>query len=138
MTFAGELLTMAEQLIKSGVHPTEILAGYQSGIKKCMELFDAAEKYQVKDLKSLEEITKIIKPVVGTKLSFNQDTTIAPLVAAACISVLPSDPLRFNEENVRVAKMLGGSIFDSQMIKGLVVVRNIEGSVTRAEVRLSI
>jgi len=134
MTFAGELLTMAEQLIKSGVHPTEILAGYQSGIKKCMELFDAAEKYQVKDLKSLEEITKIIKPVVGTKLSFNQDTTIAPLVAAACISVLPSDPLRFNEKNVRV----GGSIFDSQMIKGLVVVRNIEGSVTRAEVRLSI
>jgi T-complex protein 1 subunit theta len=46
---------------------------------------------------------------------------------------MPIKPEDFNVDNVRVAKILGGSIGDSTVIKGLVVIRLIEGSVTQVE-----
>lgn len=42
---------------------------------------------------------------------------------------MPNDPKKFNVDNVRVQKILGGSIQDSQVIHGLVVMRNSETSI---------
>ena len=81
----------------------------------------------------MEEITKIIKPVIGSKLLHGHDLILAPLIAEACISVCPSKQENFNVDNVRVAKILGGSLVDSQIIKGLVIVRSTETAVNRAE-----
>lgn len=134
ITYAGELLSQAADLIKSGLKTPEILTGYEKALKKTAELLDAAPKFTVGDVKSVEEIAKVLKPVIGSKLLQSQETILAPLIANACISVLPSNPDNFNVENVRVAKILGGSLFDSYVIKGLVVVRAVEGSVTSVEV----
>jgi T-complex protein 1 subunit theta len=38
-----------------------------------------------------------------------------------------------NADNVRVAKLIGGSIFDSQVVKGVVVQREAEGTIKRVE-----
>lgn len=134
ITFAGELLSQASELIKSGLKTSDILVGYEKASKKCVELFDNAPKHKVNDIKNIEEITKVIKPVIGSKLLQSQEIILAPLIAHACISVVPSNAENFNTESVRVAKILGGSLIDSHVIKGLVVVRNIEGSVTCVEV----
>jgi len=45
---------------------------------------------------------------------------LAPLVAQACIQILPKNPKNFNVDNVRVAKILGGGISDTSVIKGFV------------------
>ena len=62
-----------------------------------------------------------------------QETFLAPIVAKACISVLPTQREKFDVENVRVAKILGGSLMDTDVLKGLVVVRTVEGNVTKVE-----
>ena len=49
-------------------------------------------------------------------------------------SILPANPENFNNEYVRVAKMLGGNLLDSTVVKGLVVIRNVEGSITKVDV----
>lgn len=132
ITFAGEALNLAGQLIKSGVHPSDILVGYEKAWKKCSELLDNAPKVKLNDLKNLDEVTKIIKPIIGSKMLHSQENVLAPLISLACINVLPPNVEDFNVENVRTAKILGGSLIDSMVIKGLVVIRSVEGSVTKA------
>jgi len=100
---------------------------------KTLELIELAPKYKLNDLRSIEEVTKIIKPIVGSKLLQSQEIILAPLIALACINVVPTKHEDFNCENVRVSKILGGSLIDSMVIKGLVVVRLVEGSITHAD-----
>jgi T-complex protein 1 subunit theta len=40
ISLAGELLTQAEHLIKMGLHPSEILIGFEKGSKKALELLE--------------------------------------------------------------------------------------------------
>ena len=40
ISLAGELMQQAENLLKMGLHPSEILLGYEKGSKKCLELLD--------------------------------------------------------------------------------------------------
>lgn len=133
ITIAGEFLSNAEVLIKSGVHPSDIIGGYEKGLAKAFELFDSCKKIEVENIRDTKEVAKIIRSVITTKLIQKQDRFLAPLIAEACINALPSKAHLFNEENVRIAKMLGGSIYDSQVIKGMVVVRHIEGAISKVE-----
>jgi len=98
-----------------------------------MEIIDSAPQYKVEDVSKLEEATKIIKPVIGSKMVHGQEAFLAPLVAQACINVLPNDRTKFNVDNVRVSKILGGTLMKTETMKGLVIVRNVEGSITKAE-----
>jgi T-complex protein 1 subunit theta len=120
-------------LIKSGLHPSEVLKGYEKAFEKCVSLLEEATKYNVSDIKSVEEVSKVIKSVIGSKLQYGQEIILSPLIAQACINVLPSDPERFNPDNIRVAKFLGSSLIDSQVVKGLVVGRLVEGTVTSVD-----
>ena len=134
ITFGGELMNLAGKLYDSGVHISDITLGYEKGFNKAMEILDNAEKVEIKDISNIEEATKIIKPVIGSKMVHGQENFLAPLIAQACINVLPSnDPTKFKEDNVRVAKILGGSLMKTSVMKGLVVVRNVEGSITKSE-----
>ena len=133
ITFAGEALNMAASLIKSGLHQSDIMIGYEKAWKKCAELLEQAPRYKLNDVRSVEEVTKIIKPIIGSKMMLSQENILAPLIASACINVMPVNQNDFNVENIRTAKILGGSLIDSMVIKGLVVIRNVEGSVNRAE-----
>jgi T-complex protein 1 subunit theta len=42
---------------------------------------------------------------------------------------MPKDARKFNVDNVRVQKILGGAITDSQVIHGMVVIRGVETSI---------
>lgn len=133
ITLAGELLSNAESLIRTGVHPTDIISGYEKGLDKTFELFESAKKMEVENIKDHKEIAKVIKSVISTKMIQRTDNFLSAIIAEACILTCPSKPELFNEENVRIAKMLGGNIYDSQVIKGMVVVRHLEGSITKVE-----
>jgi T-complex protein 1 subunit theta len=71
-------------------------------------------------------------------LLHGQEGLLAPLVAQACINVVPTNAENFNTDNVRVCKMLGGSLMDSTVIKGLVVLRLVEGAITHVDVLLNL
>lgn len=76
-------------------------------------------------------MTKAIKTVVSSKQFGNEDI-LAPLVAQAVLAVLPKDPLNFNVDNVRVVKIMGSSLSESRVVKGMVFPREPEGSVRKA------
>lgn len=66
-----------------------------------------------------------MKAVVSSK-HYGNESTLAPLVAQACIYAMPKESKGFNVENVRVAKILGGSLSDSILIHGLAILRPSE------------
>ena len=51
----------------------------------------------------------------------------------ACIQVCPKNPTNFNVDNVRVAKLLGGGLHNSCIVRGMVLKSDAVGSIKRME-----
>ena len=87
---------------------------------------------QVKDIRSQEELSKAIRTVVASKQSGSEDF-LADMVAEGVLTVLPKNPVNFNVDNIRVVKIMGGSLEQSKVVKGMVFGREPDGSVKRAK-----
>lgn len=68
VTFAGELLSQAESLIKMGLHPSQIVLGYEAASKKVAEILEAQKTYELKDIRNSEEVTQLVTSAVTPKL----------------------------------------------------------------------
>lgn len=73
---------------------------------------------------------KAIKSSIAAK-QFGYEKILGYLVAEAALIVLPKNPLNFNVDNIRVVKILGGSLNESVVIKGMVFSREPEGTVRK-------
>lgn len=133
-TFAGELLSQAENLLKMGIHPSEVVLGYKHATEKVQELLPSLSCYTVTDPRDMTQMTTALKSVIAAK-QFGYEDLLAPIVARACVNVMAPAPKRafVNVDNVRVCKIVGGSIGDCNVVSGVVVQKSVEGSVERAE-----
>jgi T-complex protein 1 subunit theta len=86
---------------------------------------------RLKDMRSVPELSKALRTVVASKQSGTEDT-LAALVAEAVLAVLPKNPLNFNVDNVRVVKIMGGSLEQSKVVKGMVFGREPDGIIKQA------
>ena len=69
---------------------------------------------------------------MAAKQSGSEDL-LASLIAEAILAVLPKNPQNFNVDNVRVVKIMGGSLEQSKVVKGMVFGREPDGSVKRVK-----
>jgi T-complex protein 1 subunit theta len=125
LTICGELMQQAENLIKEGLHPSDILIGYEKAAKKCLEILESLVAYTIEDIKNEEEVIKVMKGVVASK-HYGNENILAPLVAKACVYAMPKGS---GDSNVRPCKILGGSLADSEVVHGLALLRPSETSV---------
>ncbi|KAG5627587.1 hypothetical protein H5410_012805 [Solanum commersonii] len=134
VSFAGELLQNAEELIRMGLHPSEIIIGYNKAINKTIELLDelVEEGSENMNVKDKNEVISRMKSAVASK-QFGLEDVLCPLVAEACIQVCPKNPANFNVDNVRVAKLLGGGLLNSTIVRGMVLKSDAVGSIKRIE-----
>ncbi|KAM3292167.1 hypothetical protein ACQJBY_036213 [Aegilops geniculata] len=134
ISFAGELLEKAEELIRMGLHPSEIIIGYTKAINKTLEILDdLVEKgSENMDVRNRDEVVLRMKSAVASK-QFGQEDVLCPLVADACIQVCPQNPANFNVDNVRVAKLVGGGLHNSSVVRGMVLKNDAVGSIKKVE-----
>ncbi|KAM7490440.1 hypothetical protein LguiA_033361 [Lonicera macranthoides] len=134
ISFAGELLQNAEELIRMGLHPSEIIIGYTKAINKTIEILDELiEKDSEKmDVRNEDEVISRMKSAVASK-QFGQEDILCPLIADACIQVCPKNPANFNVDNVRVAKLLGGGLHNCTIVRGMVLKSDAVGSIKKME-----
>lgn len=97
-----------------------------------MSLLDHLAIHKVPDVKNFDSVSKALRSCVASK-QYGLEDILTPLIAKACISVLPANINLFSVESIRVAKVLGGSISDSTVIQGSVVLRNVEGTVSKVK-----
>lgn len=127
--FSGELLTNAEELLKQGIHASDVVRGYELAIEGIVTEMKKQTNFTVKDPRSKEELTKVLEPVLATK-QYGQERFLAKLVADACLAIMPAGKLHeFNPDNVRVASMTGSGVFaNSHVVGGVVCPRDTMGN----------
>ncbi|PKS10343.1 hypothetical protein jhhlp_002094 [Lomentospora prolificans] len=131
MVFAGELLKKAEELLRMGLKTADIVSGYEQAQKHALETLEELVVDEVENIRSDEELSKAIRTVVASKQNGNEDL-LADLISAAILAVLPKNPSNFNVDNIRVVKIMGGSLENSRVIKGMVFPKEPNGSVKKA------
>ncbi|KAH9866670.1 T-complex protein 1 subunit theta [Plenodomus biglobosus] len=131
IVLAGELLKKAEELIRMGLKTSDIVLGYEKAQNAALQTLEELVCDKVADIRSQKELSKAIRTVVAAKQSGSEDF-LADLVAEAVLAVLPKNPVNFNVDNVRVVKIMGGSLAQSKVVKGMVFARQPEGTVTKA------
>lgn len=132
MVFAGELLKKAEELLRMGLKTADIVSGYEQAQKHALEALEELVVDKVEDIRSEEELAKAIRTVIASKQSGSEDI-LADLVSHAILAVLPKNPANFNVDNIRVVKIMGGSLEQSRLVRGMVFPKEPNGSVKKAK-----
>ncbi|OMO98950.1 Chaperonin Cpn60/TCP-1 [Corchorus olitorius] len=134
ISFAGELLQNAEELIRTGLHPSEIISGYTKAIKKTIEVLEElVEKgSESMDVRNKEQVVTRMKAAVASK-QHGQEDILCNLIADACIQVCPKNPANFDVDNVRVAKLVGGGLHNCTVVRGMVLKGDATGSIKHME-----
>ena len=130
--FSGELLNNAEELLKQGIHASDVVRGYEIAIDGLVEELKKQPCLQVTDPRNRSQLELVLRSVLGTK-QYGQEDFLAKLVAEACISIMPAEKLSgFNPDNVRVACMTGSGVFsNSHVVSGVVSPRDTLGNEKR-------
>jgi thermosome len=122
---AGALLEKAEELIDKEVHPVVIVEGYSRAAEKAQEILEQiAEKV---DPAERTDLLKVATTSMLTKL-VNED---APHLASVVVDSIMMTSEKAEKgyksdiDNVKVEKKPGGSITDSQLIKGMVLDKEV-------------
>lgn len=130
-------MNQADSLIRLGLHPSEIVQGYELASKYALEQLEKLVADEIKDLTNPAEVSKAVQTALASKQYGNEDF-LAQLVSEAIVHVMPTkNPHLFNVDNIRVVKIMGSSLSNSKVIKGMVFNREPEGriqKVTKAKV----
>ncbi|KAI0431486.1 T-complex protein 1 subunit theta [Xylaria sp. FL1042] len=129
---AGELLKKAEELLRMGLKTADIVTGYERAQTFALEALEDLAVDKVEDIRNQEEVSKAIRTVVASKQNGNEEV-LADLVSEAVLAVMPKNPVNFNVDNVRVVKIMGGSLEQSRVVKGMVFPKEPDGSIKKAK-----
>lgn len=66
VTLSGELLNQAEKCIKKGVHPNDVVKGFELAFEEIKKLLLGQIAFKVEDLKD-EKVLKIIESTLASK-----------------------------------------------------------------------
>ncbi|KAF3012449.1 T-complex protein 1 subunit theta [Penicillium rubens] len=131
IVLAGELLKKAEELIRMGLKTSDIVSGYEKAQNYASKVLEDLEVDRLQEIRSATDLSKALRTVVASKQSGTEDA-LAALVAEAVLAVLPRNPANFNVDNVRVVKIMGGSLEQSKVVKGMVFPREPDGTIKKA------
>lgn len=132
VSLGGELLLRAEELLKEGIHASDVLKGYELARNKALDFLEPLGCWQCSDVTSVEQLTKCVKTAISSKqLGF--EGPLAKLVAEACVKVMPPVPSKFEVDNVRVTKVQGGAMTGSFVVEGMAIAQSTRGVETCKE-----
>lgn len=86
----------------------------------------------VKDIRKHGELAKAIRTVVASKQAGSEDL-LADMISDAVLATMPKNPYNFNVDNIRVVKIMGGSLEQSKVVKGMVFGREPDSSTKSAK-----
>ncbi|KAG1871879.1 chaperonin Cpn60/TCP-1 family [Suillus subalutaceus] len=127
---AGELLKKSENLLVMGLHPSEVIKGYELACAKALAELENLSTSSLPSPFTQESLITALKPAIASK-QYGYEDTLSSLVAEAALAVMPKNPKNFNVDNVRVVKIMGGSLSGSKVVQGMVFGREPEGIVKK-------
>src|SRR6476620_9943612 len=124
---AGTLLEKAEDLLDKDVHPIVIVDGYTAASEQALKLL---QKIAIKvDVNDRDLLIKIARTSMYSKLVSDDSLTLSQIVVNATKQVAEKaeneGSLKVDLDNIKVEKKAGGSIRNTQFIKGIVLDKEV-------------
>jgi T-complex protein 1 subunit theta len=126
VTLTGELLNNAEKLLRSGLHPSDIITGYELGLEQALTCLENSVAFNLEKIDD-ERLLKAIESSLAPKMP-SYYKHFARVVLEACSAITQDTAPRFNDDSIRICKILGGCVEDSKVLKGWVITRGPESS----------
>jgi len=134
VVLAGALLDAAGTLINKGIHPSLISESFLKASQEAERILEG-----VAIPVSLDEREKMIDAAttsMSSKVVSQDSKLLAPMAVDACMRVInPATAVNVDIDNdIRIVKMVGGTVDDTELIDGLVFKkRSAGGGPTRVE-----
>ena len=121
ITLAGELMNQAESLIKMGLKASQvhiviqIVEGYEKATNKALEIIESASEFKVDDIRDPKQVEKVLLSTLTPKL-MSYSSYFAEQLAKLCTGALPRNSKMFDVEHIRVCKLLGSNVYESNVL----------------------
>ncbi|MFP3984728.1 MAG: thermosome subunit beta [Candidatus Bathyarchaeia archaeon] len=125
VVLAGELLKRAEELLEQNIHPLIVVSGYRKAAQKTDDLLDKiALPVDIEDRATLR---KVALTSMGSKAVGAAKETLADIAIDAVKQIAEKRGDRWiaDIDNIQVTKKEGKSLFDSQLIKGIIIDKEV-------------
>lgn len=117
VVLAGALLEQAESLLERGIHPARISDGYERACGLAVKHLDTIAETASVDRR--ECLLRIARTSLGSKVVSNQQELFAQIAVDAVLTVADESDVDF--ELIRVVGKVGGELADSQLVRGVVL-----------------
>lgn len=125
VVIAGELLKKAEALLDQDIHPTMIVRGFRAARSKALEILEEiGEKVNINNRDILEKIALTAMTGKGSEAAKDELAKLA-VEAAKTVSEDENGKAVVNKDNIKIEKKQGGSIDETELIKGIVIDKEI-------------
>ena len=135
VSFAGELLKKARDLIEMGVHISDIIAGYEKAALQALDYLPELVVDTVEDTHNLEKVESVLHSVVAAK-QYGHENVLSKVISEACVNSLTktaSGRTDLDVDNVRVVKINGSSVDNTSYMQGMILRNAVVGSVKHVE-----
>jgi thermosome len=125
VVLAGALLKKAEELMAKNIHPTTITSGYKKALEKAIEVLDkVAVPVDIEDEVFLRDVAST--SMRSKSVKFFRDY-LSDLAVRAVKSIVEErdGKLIADIDNIQIVKKPGKSISETQLIKGLIIDKEV-------------
>jgi len=125
VVLAGELLRRAEDLLDQNIHPTVIVSGYRKATKMAVDVLDKlGTNVDINDRETLRKLalTSMASKAVGAAKEHLAEMAID---AVKQIAEQRGDRMVADIDQIQIVKKEGKSLFDSQLVKGIIVDKEV-------------
>ncbi len=123
--FAGELLKNSEDLLEQNIHPTVIVSGYRKAVQKAIETINKiAIPVNIEDRETLR---KVALTSMGSKTVGPAKEHLAEIAIDAVKQIVErrGEKNVADIDNIQIIKKEGKSLFESQLIKGVIIDKEV-------------
>ncbi|MDA4122619.1 MAG: thermosome subunit alpha [Thaumarchaeota archaeon] len=128
VVLAGALLEGAEELLVRGVHPIVVVSGYRAAAAKALEILDSlGERVEPRDRDAL---VKVATTSMQSKIIAANAAKVASIVVDAALGVAikqDDGTYRVDQKTIKVEKKEGGSMADTELIRGIILDQKVAG-----------
>lgn len=125
VVIAGELLKKAEGLLDQNIHPTVIAHGYKIAMEEALNVLEHISKPVTVD--DIETLRKIAITALSGKSVERASPKIADTVVEAVrtVAVKKDGKIVVDNDNIKREKKHGGSSEDTNLVKGIVIDKEV-------------
>lgn len=126
VVIAGSLLDASAKLLLRGIHPTTISEAFQSAAALSVDILTGMS--HPLDLADRESLLKSATTALNSKVVSQHASLLAPMAVDAVLRVVdPARDTNVDLHDIKVIRMLGGTVEDTELVDGLVFTQKVAG-----------